>query len=102
MHKSQDPSTKKAKRDKSLALKVSETEIPGLDRHMAYLTQRFQEIVRKHGDFTKKGNLDMVVNSNVKYGGDKDKRKDQVRDKSSRKAVVDYGVKKALKIWEIP
>ena len=34
----------------------------------------------------------------VKFGGDKNKSRDQVRDKSSRREIVDHVVKKALAI----
>ena len=38
---------KDAKGDKSLALKVSQTEIPKRNENMAYFTQRFQKIGKK-------------------------------------------------------
>uniref|UniRef100_M1D6Y7 Uncharacterized protein n=1 Tax=Solanum tuberosum TaxID=4113 RepID=M1D6Y7_SOLTU len=90
---------------------------------MAYLTRRFQKIMRKHGGHMKKGNLDKATNSNdlchkfgksihfirnwhkvehkeyVKSGGDNDKRRDQVVNKSSKRETTDYVVKKASAIW---
>lgn len=89
---------------------------------MAYLTKRFQEIVRKHGGFKKKKNLSRAAITNglcqkcgilrhyindslihmkqykdlVKDGGNKDKSMDQVPIKKCRKGAADYVMKKVF------
>ncbi|KAH0682508.1 hypothetical protein KY290_023330 [Solanum tuberosum] len=92
---------------------------------MAYLTKRFQKIVRKHGGFRKGGNPSRVATVSDlchkcgKVGhfirdclmlkaetkeykrpvGEKDKRRDLVPEKNARKFVANYVVKKALAVW---
>ncbi|XP_015161849.1 uncharacterized protein [Solanum tuberosum] len=102
MNKNQETLKKEVKRNKSLTLKVTSSEVSEEDEDMAYLTRRFQKIVRKHGGFRKTGSSSRVANVNdlchkcgkpghfirdcpmhkLKYkdyfkaGGDKDKRRD--------------------------
>ena len=56
LNKHHDQSKREVKKDKSLALKVSQGD-DGDDEEddMAYLTRRFHKIMRKHGGFMKKG-----------------------------------------------
>jgi len=56
MNRNQDISKKEAKKDKSLVLKITPGETSSKEDDMAYLTKRFQKIVRKYGGFRKEGN----------------------------------------------
>ena len=55
---------KDAKKDKSLALKVSQSEVPEISENMVYPIGRFQKIMRKRGALMKKRNLNKAKNSN--------------------------------------
>ena len=92
---------------------------------MAYLTKRFQKIIRKNRGFRKGGNTPRAATDsnschkcgkarhfirdslilkveNKEYkrpGGENDKRMNLVIDKSSRKALDEYVVKEALAAW---
>ncbi|XP_049397358.1 uncharacterized protein LOC125861530 [Solanum stenotomum] len=52
-----------AKRDKSLASKVSQSENPEIDENMGYFTHRFQKIMSERGGFMKKENHDSATSS---------------------------------------
>ncbi|KAH0633286.1 hypothetical protein KY284_036072 [Solanum tuberosum] len=125
MNRNQDISKKETKKDKSLVLKITSGEDSSEEDDMAYLTKRFQKIVRKHGGFRKGGNplraatagdlchkcgkaghfirdCPMLKVENKEYqrpGGEKDRRRDLVPQKNARKAATDYVVKKALAVW---
>jgi len=125
MNKNQDISKKEAKKDKSLVLKITPGETSSEEDDMAYLTKRFQKVVRKYGGFRKRGNPRRVASAsdlchkcgkaghfirdcpmlkaeNKEYqrpGSEKDKRRDLVPEKNARKAAADYVVKKALAAW---
>ncbi|KAH0645174.1 hypothetical protein KY284_033058 [Solanum tuberosum] len=122
----QDTSKKEAKKDKSLVLKIKSGDDSSEEDDMAYLTKRFQKIVRKHGGFKRRGNLPRVATTsdlchkcgktghfikdcpilkaeNKEYqrpAGEKGKRRDLVLEKNARKAAADYVVKKALVVWK--
>ncbi|XP_049364246.1 uncharacterized protein LOC125829001 [Solanum verrucosum] len=126
MNRNQDTSKKEAKKDKSLVLKINSGDDSSEEDDMAYLTKRFQKIVRKHGGFKRRGNLPRVATTNDLYhkcgkaghfirdcpilkaenkeyqrpGGEKDKIRDLVPKENARKATTDYVVKKALVVWE--
>lgn len=51
------------KKDKSLTLKSTQSDDKEDGLNMAYLTRTFQNIVRKHGDFRKKGNTGKTFNN---------------------------------------
>ncbi|WMV42138.1 hypothetical protein MTR67_035523 [Solanum verrucosum] len=50
MNRNQEVPKKEVKKDKSLALKMASGDTSDEEKDMAYLTRRFQKIVRKHGD----------------------------------------------------
>ncbi|KAK4729545.1 hypothetical protein R3W88_022533 [Solanum pinnatisectum] len=86
---------------------------------MAYLTRRFQIIVKKHGGFQKKGTTNRVANTNyLCHNRGKSRhfmrdcqsqnqeaqdfkpcRRDQVPDHAKRKAYAYQVVKKAFVVW---
>ncbi|KAK4721295.1 hypothetical protein R3W88_011528 [Solanum pinnatisectum] len=99
-NKNQEIGKKEIKRDKSLALIVTSGDTSEDDEDTSYLTRRFQKLVRKNGGFRKTVNSNRTANANyVKIGGEKDKRSDLVPEKSGRKPVAYYVVKKALEVW---
>ncbi|XP_049358857.1 uncharacterized protein LOC125823532 [Solanum verrucosum] len=126
MNINQDISKKEAKKDKSLVLKITPGETSSEKYDMAYLTKRFQKIVRKYRGFRKGGNPHRAASASdlchkqcgkaghfirdcpilkakskeyQRPGGEKDKRRDLVPEKNARKATADYFVKKALAAW---
>ncbi|XP_055835086.1 uncharacterized protein LOC129903561 [Solanum dulcamara] len=102
LNKKQDHSKKKAKKDKSLAFKAFQTDECEEDEDMAYLTRRFQKIVRKHGGFMKKENSSKSANVTDLYHKCA-KSGHFIRDfpmhKQDYKDYVKSGVKRALAIW---
>ncbi|KAL3331992.1 hypothetical protein AABB24_032555 [Solanum stoloniferum] len=121
MNRNQEASKKEVKKDKSLSLKVALGNTSDEEEDMAYITRRFQKIVRKHGGFRKGGisgraaiandlcqkcgkpghfirDCPMTKAENTRPGGDKDMRRDLIPDKKGRRAAADYVVKKALAV----
>jgi len=45
---------KEGKREKSIALKMAQSDGSDDEEEMTYLTRRFQKIIKKHGGFQKK------------------------------------------------
>ncbi|XP_015162449.1 uncharacterized protein [Solanum tuberosum] len=77
----QDSSKWKGRKEKSVALKVSQNDVSEDEDEMAYLTKRFQ----KHGGFQKKGTISRMTNANDLY------------HKCGKPNQV---VKKAFAVWE--
>ncbi|KAK4713349.1 hypothetical protein R3W88_019256 [Solanum pinnatisectum] len=99
MNRNQDTSKKEVKKDKSLALKISSGDTSSEEEDMAYLTRRFQKIVKKHGGFRKEVNPLRARNATKEYqrpGGEKDIKRDPVPDKKARKVAADYIVKRTF------
>ncbi|XP_070052373.1 MAR-binding filament-like protein 1 [Nicotiana tomentosiformis] len=80
MKKKNDNERRELKREKNLVLKTNKNDSSGEDADMAYLTKRFQKMVRRNGDKAVKRN--------------------QAPDKKfKRKDVADNIVKQALVAW---
>ncbi|XP_070055501.1 uncharacterized protein [Nicotiana tomentosiformis] len=86
MKKKKDNERREPKREKNLVLKIDNNDSSGEDGDMAYLTRRFQKMVRKNGGIPKRGN--------------KAAKRNLVPNKCfKRKNVVDNVVKQALTAW---
>ncbi|KAH0751737.1 hypothetical protein KY285_004885 [Solanum tuberosum] len=93
-------SKKDAKKDKSLVLKIPTGEVSSEEDDMAYLTKRFQNIVRKHGHFIRDYPVFKAETKEYQRPGvEKEKKWDLVPEKNARKVAADYVVKKALVVW---
>ncbi|XP_015158487.1 uncharacterized protein [Solanum tuberosum] len=119
LNKKQGTSMKEGKREKSIALKMSQPEVTEEDDEMTYVTRRFQKIIKKHGGFQKKASTSRTTNANDLYHkcgrpghfmrdfpsqkqetqDFRPRRRDQVLDYAKRKAHADQLVKKTLVVW---
>ncbi|XP_049397273.1 uncharacterized protein LOC125861406 [Solanum stenotomum] len=82
LNKQQGTNIKEGKKEKSVALKTSQNDVTEEEDEMAYVTRRFQKIIKKHGGFQKKALTSRAV-----------------LDHAKRKALADQLVKKALVVW---
>ncbi|XP_049372851.1 uncharacterized protein LOC125837822 [Solanum verrucosum] len=97
MNRNQDPSRKEVKKDRSLALKISQSDVSSEEEDMAYLSKRFQKIV---GYFIRDClMLKAETREHQRSGGKNDRRRDLVPEKNARKPAVEYVVNKALIVW---
>ncbi|XP_049397267.1 uncharacterized protein LOC125861400 [Solanum stenotomum] len=97
MNRNQDPSRKEVKKDRSLALKISPSDVSSEEEDMAYLSKRFQKIV---GYFIRDCSmLKAETKEHQRSGGENDRRRDLVPEKNARKPAVEYVVNKALIVW---
>ncbi|XP_070023077.1 uncharacterized protein [Nicotiana sylvestris] len=55
MNKKKDSEGREPKREKNLVLKIENNDSSGEDGDMAYLTRRFQKMVRRNGGIPKRG-----------------------------------------------
>lgn len=125
LEKKQKQEKKEPKREKSLYLKASKSNSSKDDVDIAYLSKKIIRAIKKSGKFQKRersSRQEGTVEVFHKYGklgyfikdwhlhkmdykqylkseGDKEKKKDQVLNKSRMKATTDYAVKKALVVW---
>ncbi|XP_070047490.1 uncharacterized protein [Nicotiana tomentosiformis] len=122
MKKKKDHERRDPKREKNAVLKTDNNESSGEDADMAYLTKRFQKMVRKNGGIPKKGNTckprgydlchkcrkswhfikdcPLLKQDYYKHNTDKAAKRNQVPDKRfKRKDVADNVVKQALATW---
>ncbi|XP_015167052.1 uncharacterized protein [Solanum tuberosum] len=119
LNKQQWTNMKEGKKEKSVALKTSQNDVTGEEDEMAYVTKRFQKIIKKHGGFQKKASTSKAANANdlchkcgkpghfmtdcpsqkQKTPDFRPRRRDQVLDHAKRKSHADQLVKKALDVW---
>jgi len=55
---------KEGKNEKSIALRTSQTYVTEEEDEMAYVTRRFQKIIKKHGGFQKKTSASKITTAN--------------------------------------
>lgn len=119
LNKQLGTSMKEGKKEKSITLKTSQNDVTEEENEMAYVTRRFQKIIKKHEGFQKKASTSRAANANDlchKCGKPghfmrdcpsqkqetqdfRPRRKDQVLDHAKRKAHADQLEKKALAMW---
>ncbi|XP_070018185.1 uncharacterized protein [Nicotiana sylvestris] len=80
--KKKDNERREPKKEKNLVLKTDNNDSSGEDGDMAYLTKRFQKMVRRNGGIPKRAKRNLVPNKCLK-----------------RKNVADNVVKQALAAW---
>ncbi|XP_070035649.1 uncharacterized protein [Nicotiana tomentosiformis] len=120
--KKKDNEIKEPKREKNLVLKTNKNDSSGEDAGMAYLTKRFQKMVRKNGGIPKRGSSSkprgydlchkcgkpghfikdcpILKQDQYKHNTDKAVKRNQVPDKKfKRKDTDDSVVKQALAAW---
>ncbi|XP_070008496.1 intracellular protein transport protein USO1-like [Nicotiana sylvestris] len=101
-----DSERREPKNEKNLVLKVESNDSSEEDSDMAYLTKRFQKMVRRNGGILKRGNSSKPKNYDLchKCGKPehfiKDSKRHPVPDKHfKRKRSADNVVKQALAAW---
>ncbi|XP_070036328.1 uncharacterized protein [Nicotiana tomentosiformis] len=122
MKKKKDNERREPKREKNLVLKTDNNDSSGEDGDMAYLTKRFQKMVRRNGGIPKRGSSSKPKNYDLchkcgkpghfikecpllkqdqhKNNFDKATKRNPVPDKCfKRKNVADNVVKQALAVW---
>ncbi|XP_070047182.1 uncharacterized protein [Nicotiana tomentosiformis] len=122
MKKKKDHERREPKREKNLVLKTDNNESSDEDVDMAYLTKRFQKMVRKNRDIPKKGSSSkprgydlchkcgkpghfikdypLLKQDQYKHNIDKTTKRNSVPDKRfKRKEAADNVVKQALAAW---
>ncbi|XP_070041592.1 uncharacterized protein [Nicotiana tomentosiformis] len=122
MRKKKDHERREPKREKNLVLKTDNNESSGEDADMAYLTKRFQKMVRKNRGIPKKGNSNkpngydlchkcgkpghfikdfpLLKQDQYKHNIDKASKRNLISDKRfKRKKAADNAVKQALAVW---
>ncbi|XP_070017567.1 uncharacterized protein [Nicotiana sylvestris] len=120
--KKKDSEKREPKKEKNLILKAERNDSSGEDNDMAYLTRRFQKMVRKNGGISKRGSSSKLKNYDLchkcgkpghfikdcsllkqdhfKHNSEKVSKRNLVPDKCfKRKNVVDIIVKQALTTW---
>ncbi|KAH0689613.1 hypothetical protein KY289_016971 [Solanum tuberosum] len=119
MNKKQGMTLKEGKKEKSIALKTSQSEVTEEEDEMTYVTRRFQKIIKKHGGFQKKASTSRTATANDlchKCGKPghfmrdcpsqrqethdfKPRKRDLVPDNVRRKAHANQLVRKAFAVW---
>ncbi|XP_070054377.1 uncharacterized protein [Nicotiana tomentosiformis] len=122
MKKNKDNERREPKREKNPVLKTDSNDSSGEDGDMAYLTRRFQKMVRRNGGIPKKGSSSKPKNYDLchkcgkpihfikdcpllkqdqfKHNTDKVAKRNSIPDKCfKRKNVTDNIVKQALAAW---
>ncbi|XP_070057389.1 uncharacterized protein [Nicotiana tomentosiformis] len=95
MKKKNDLERREPKNEKNLVLKADNNDSSSDETDMAYLTRRFQNMVRKHGGIPKRGSSNRNTKGNDCYG-----QEDQVPDRRlKRRDATDNIVKQALDAW---
>ncbi|XP_049369479.1 uncharacterized protein LOC125834371 [Solanum verrucosum] len=92
LNRQQGSSVKEGKMEKFVALKMVQSDGSDDEDEMAYLTRRFQKIVKKHGRIPEKGNHQQKQ----EVQEFKPWRRDQVPVHDKRKAQTDQVIKKAF------
>ncbi|XP_049406072.1 uncharacterized protein LOC125869660 [Solanum stenotomum] len=119
LNKKQGTNMKEGKKEKFIALKNSQNDATQEEDEMAYVTKRFQKIIKKHDVFQKKASTSRAANANDlchKCGKPghfmrdcpsqkqetqnfKPRKRDLVPDSARRKAHADQLVRKAFAVW---
>ncbi|XP_049405388.1 uncharacterized protein LOC125868860 [Solanum stenotomum] len=119
MNKKQGTTVKEGKKEKYIALKVSQNEVTEEEDEMAYVSRRFQKILKKHGGFQKKTPSSRTITANDichKYGkpghfmrncpsqkqetyDTRPRKRDLAPDHARRKAHADQLVRKDFAVW---
>ncbi|XP_070014744.1 uncharacterized protein [Nicotiana sylvestris] len=89
MKRKKDSERRKPKKEKNLVLKAENNDSSEEDSDMAYLTKRFQKMVRRNGGIPKRGSSSKPRNYDLCH---------KCR-KPGRKSAVDNVVKQALTTW---
>ncbi|XP_070055104.1 uncharacterized protein [Nicotiana tomentosiformis] len=122
MKKNKDYERREPKKEKNLVLKAKNNDSSGKDADMAYLTKRFQKMVRRNGSIPKKGSSSrpkgydlchkcgklgyfikgcpLHKQDQYKYNTDKEAKRNPVPERRfKRKDVADNVVKQAFAAW---
>ncbi|XP_070017888.1 uncharacterized protein [Nicotiana sylvestris] len=122
MKRKKDSERREPNKEKNLVLKAENSDSSEEDSDMAYLTKRFQNIVRRNGGIPKRGSSSKARNNDLyhkcrklghfikdcpllkqeqyKQNPDKAAKRNPIPDKRfSRKSAVDNVVKQALVAW---
>ncbi|KAH0698112.1 uncharacterized protein [Solanum tuberosum] len=119
LNKKQGTNMKEGRNEKFVALKNSQNDATKEEDEMAYVTKRFQKIIKKHDVFQKKASTSRAANTNElchKCGKPghfirdcpsqkqeiqdfRPRKKDLVPDNARRKAHADQLVRKAFDVW---
>ncbi|XP_049399696.1 uncharacterized protein LOC125863713 [Solanum stenotomum] len=119
LNKKQGTNMKEGKKEKFISLKNSQNDATQEEDEMAYVTKRFQKIIKKHDVFQKKASTSRATNANDLYHkcgkpghfmrdcpsqkqetqNFRPRKKDLVPDSARRKAHADQLVRKAFAVW---
>nr|XP_016515261.1 PREDICTED: uncharacterized protein LOC107831977 [Nicotiana tabacum] len=106
MKKKKDNERREPNREKNLVLKTNSNDSSGEDEDMAYLTRKFQKIVRRNGAIPKRGTralhqgLPQLKQDQYNNNLDKAAKRNQVPDKHfKRKNDANNSIKQALVAW---
>ncbi|XP_049373989.1 uncharacterized protein LOC125839052 [Solanum verrucosum] len=119
LNKKQETTVKEGMKEKSIALRTSQTELTEEENEMVYVTRRFHKIIKKHRGFQKKTSASRTATANdlfhkcgkpgyfmrdcpsqkQKTRDTRPRKRDLVPDHARRNAHADQLVRKAFVLW---